>query len=68
MGKIIFKVYTCIIFKQYTCFFKGLLVKYLMVDIEIKNMEYGIWNCINVKQAGADLYGPAPSLAYGMRL
>ena len=24
--------------------FKGLLVKYLMVDIEIKNMEYGIWN------------------------
>ena len=23
--------------------FKGLLVKYLMVDIEIKNMEYGIW-------------------------
>ena len=44
MGMIIFKVYTCIIFKQYTCFFKGLLVKYLMVDIEIKNMEYGIWN------------------------
>ena len=44
MGKIIFEVYTCIIFKQYTCFFKGLLVKYLMVDIEIKNMEYGIWN------------------------
>ena len=40
MGKIIFKVYTCIIFKQYTCFFKGLLVKYLMVDKKIWNMEY----------------------------
>ena len=51
MGKIIFKVYTCIIFKQYTCFFKGLLVKYLMVDIEIKNMEYGIW-IIEVYQRG----------------
>ena len=41
MGKI-YKVYTCIIiFKQYTCFFKGLLVKYLMVK------KYGIWNMCN---------------------